>query len=280
MRIIKANKITEVVATLCQATNYYLGEDVISALSQAIDNEESPLGRDILRQMLDNIEIAREESCPICQDTGFLVVFLEIGQEINITGGDLYKAIEKGVRKGYKEGYLRKSIVADPIRRNNTGDNTPPVIHTDIVPGDKLKLIIVPKGGGSENMSRLKMLNPAQGIGGIEEFVVETVREAGSNPCPPTIVGVGIGGTFEKAAILAKRGCLRTLGVHNNDPYWAEIEDRLLDKINDLGIGPQGLGGRITSLAVNIEVFPCHIASLPVAVNINCYANRHKEVII
>ncbi len=280
MRVIDTATITATVAELCQKANYELGEDVLVAFKQALDTEISLTGKDILQQLLENARIAREEAVPMCQDTGFAVVFLEMGQEVAITGGDLYDAVNEGVRRGYLEGYLRKSIVDHPLLRRNTGDNTPAVIHTRIVPGDKLKIIVAPKGGGSENMSGLRMLKPAEGVEGVRKFVLEQVKAAGPNPCPPIVVGVGIGGTFEKAALLAKEALLRPLGQPSPDPEIARLEKELLEAINNLGIGPQGLGGRTTALAVHIEVFPCHIASLPVAVNINCHASRHKEAIL
>ncbi|AEG14941.1 fumarate hydratase [Desulfofundulus sp. TPOSR] len=280
MRLVDAATITATVAELCQKANYELGEDVLEAFKEALDQEISLTGRDVLQQLLENARIAREEQVPMCQDTGFAVVFLEVGQEVVITGGDLYEAVNEGVRRGYQEGYLRKSIVDHPLRRKNTGDNTPAVIHTRIVPGDKLKIIVAPKGGGSENMSGLRMLKPAEGVEGVKKFVIEQVRAAGPNPCPPVVVGVGIGGTFEKAALLAKEALLRPLGQPHPDTEIACLERELLEAINNLGIGPQGLGGRTTALAVHVEVFPCHIASLPVAVNINCHASRHKEAIL
>ncbi|WP_027356454.1 fumarate hydratase [Desulfofundulus thermocisternus] len=280
MRFIDAATITATVAELCQKANYELGEDVLRAFNEALDQEISLTGKDVLQQLLENARIAREEQVPMCQDTGFAVVFLEIGQEVMITGGDLYEAVNEGVRRGYRDGYLRKSIVDHPLRRKNTGDNTPAVIHTRIVPGDKLRIVVAPKGGGSENMSGLRMLKPAEGVEGVKNFVIEQVRAAGPNPCPPVVVGVGIGGTFEKAALLAKEALLRPLGQSHPDAEVAALEKELLEAINNLGIGPQGLGGRITALAVHVEVYPCHIASLPVAVNINCHASRHKEAVL
>ncbi len=277
MREIDASRITEAVKELCMKANMHLGGDVLKALEKALDEEESPQGRDILEKLILNAKIAREESIPICQDTGFAVVFVELGQDVHITGSSLAEAINEGVRQGYAEGYLRKSI-CHPFTRQNTGDNTPAVVHVEIVPGDRVKLIVAPKGGGSENMSRVTMLTPAAGIEGIKEFVVKRVKESGPNPCPPTIVGVGIGGTFEMAALLAKKSLLRELGSKNKDPELQKLEAEWLEAINDLGIGPQGLGGRVTSLAVHIEMMPCHIASLPVAVNIQCHAARHKEI--
>ncbi len=279
MREIDVNKVTEAVRELCIRANTQLGDDMLEALKRALDMEESPQGRDILEKLILNAQIAREESIPICQDTGFAVVFVELGQDVHIKGGSLVDAINEGVRRGYADGYLRKSI-CHPFTRQNTGDNTPAIVHVNLVPGDALRLVVAPKGGGSENMSRVTMLTPAAGIEGIKEFVVNRVRESGPNPCPPTIVGVGIGGTFEMAAILAKRSLLRELGSENRDPELRKLEEEWLAAINDLGIGPQGLGGRITSLAVHIEMMPCHIASLPVAVNIQCHAARHKETVI
>lgn len=280
MRTITVDQVIETVAGLCQEANFRLGEDVLAAIERAQDEEISLTGKDILQQLLKNAEIAREEAVPICQDTGFAVVFLELGQDVHIAGGDLYAAVNEGVRRGYRDGYLRKSIVDHPFNRVNTGDNTPAVIHTRIVPGEHLRIIVAPKGGGSENMSALKMLKPAEGVAGVKKFVVETVRAAGPNPCPPIIVGVGIGGTFEKAALLAKEALLRPLGTPAADPAAAALEKELLETINGLGIGPQGLGGQVTALAVHVEVHPCHIASLPVAVNLNCHASRHKEALL
>ena len=280
MRDIHASTITDAVAELCMTANYALGDDVFQALKDGAANEESPVGREVFAQLVENADIAREEQVPMCQDTGFAVVFVELGQEVHITGGLLTDAINAGVAKGYTEGYLRKSIVGHPLDRKNTGDNTPAVIHTEIVPGDKLKITVAPKGGGSENMSGVRMLKPSDGVEGVKRFVVETVKAAGSNPCPPIIVGVGIGGTMEKAAILAKKSLLRRVGEHNANPTDAALEDELLGLVNDTGIGPAGLGGRITALAVNIETHPCHIAGLPVSVNIQCHAARHKEIVL
>jgi fumarate hydratase subunit alpha len=278
MREIKAKDITETVARLSKEANFYLGEDVVAALKKAREQEESPAGRQILDQLLENAGIAAKEQMPLCQDCGLAVVFVEMGQDAHITGGDLVQAINEGVRKGYAEGYLRKSAVKQPFSaRVNTKDNTPAIIHTEIVPGDKLKITIAPKGGGSENMSRFTVLKPAQGRQGVVDFVVNAVDEAGSNPCPPTIVGVGIGGTAEKAMIMAKKALLREVGKPSSDPEVAELEKELLQRINSTGVGPGGVGGRITSLAVHVETFPAHIASLPVAVNIQCHSARHKE---
>jgi fumarate hydratase subunit alpha len=281
VRNVDAREITETVSRLCREANIYLPEDVLDALNNACDAEESPVGQYALSQVLENAALAAEQQVAICQDCGVAVVFLEIGQDVHITGGDLYTAVNEGVRQGYGEGYLRKSMVTRPFSvRSNTGDNSPAVIHTDIVPGDRLKIIVAPKGGGSENMSRLYMLTPAAGRQGIIDAVVQAVDEAGSNPCPPVIVGVGIGGTAEKAMELAKRALLRKTGEPSPDPEAAELEKELLERINSLGIGPQGLGGKITALAVHIDIFPAHIAGLPLAVNMQCHAARHKEAII
>ncbi len=280
MREIRTTTITDAVAELCTKANYELGDDVYRALKHGAETEESPVGRDVFEQLVENADIARQEQVPMCQDTGFAVVFAEVGQEAHVTGGSLTDAINAGVAKGYSDGYLRKSIVGHPLERKNTGDNTPAVIHTEIVPGDKLKITVAPKGGGSENMSGVRMLKPSDGVEGVKKFVVELVKAAGSNPCPPIIVGVGIGGTMDKAAVLAKKALLRTIGEHNPNPDDAELEKELLRLVNDTGVGPAGLGGRITALAVNVETYPCHIASLPVAVNVQCHAARHKEVVL
>ncbi len=275
MREIEVSSITQAVKDAAIAANYEVGEDLRAALTGALEQEESPVGKEILRQLLQNAAIAGEERIPMCQDCGLAVVFVELGQEVHLIGGSLASAIQEGVRQGYGEGYLRKSL-CHPLTRANTGDNTPAVIHTEVVPGDGLKLTVVPKGGGSENMSRVHMLKPAEGWAGIKAKVVATVKEAGPNPCPPIIVGVGIGGTFERAALLAKKSLLRDLGSPNPDPEAANLEGELLAAVNDLGIGPAGLGGRITALAVHLLMQPCHIASLPVAVNIQCHSSRHK----
>jgi fumarate hydratase subunit alpha len=277
MREINTSQITTAIRDLCIKANTHLGEDVLAAINKAIELEVSPTGKDILEKLVENARIAREEEIPICQDTGFAVVFVELGQEVHLVGGDLKEAINEGVRQGYQEGYLRKSI-CHPFTRKNTGDNTPAVIHIDIVPGDRVRLIVAPKGGGSENMSRVTMLTPAVGMEGVKDFVVQRVKESGANPCPPVIVGVGIGGTFETAALLAKRALLRPLGSQNPNSELASLEAALYEEINALGIGPQGLGGRITSLAVHVAMMDSHIASLPVAVNIQCHAARHKEM--
>jgi len=279
MREIDVKLITEKVRELCMEANTDLGEDVLQAFDRAMEKEESLLGVEILKELKENARIAKEEKVAICQDTGFAVIFIELGQDVHLTGGSLKEAIFEGVRQGYRDGYLRKSI-CHPFSRANTGDNTPAIIHTEIVPGHKVKIIVAPKGGGSENMSRVVMLTPSDGIEGIKRFVVQRVKESGSNPCPPTIVGVGIGGTFEQAALLAKKSLLRPLGSKNPDPELDKLESEILTEINKLGIGPQGLGGRTTSLAVHILVMPCHIASFPLAVNFQCHAQRHKEAII
>ena len=281
MREINVEQITNTVEKLCIESNYYLPQDVKIALEAAVEKEESPLGKEILLDILRNQEIARKSNVPICQDTGFAVIFLELGQDVRLVGGDLNEAIDEGVRRGYINGYLRKSLVDDPfIERKNTKDNTPAIIHTKIVAGDKIKLILAPKGGGSENMSALAMLKPSDGILGIKKFVLNTVDKAGSNPCPPIIVGIGIGGTIEKTTLIAKQSLLRKVGDHNANSKIAQFEMELLEEINKLGIGPQGFGGRTTALAVNIETFPAHIASMPVAINIQCHVARHMEAII
>ena len=281
MREIDAAEITKTVTRLFIEANYHLTDDVLEALQRAQDTEESPVGKEVLGQLIRNADIAAKEQIALCQDCGAAIVFLELGHEVHITGGDLNTAINAGVREAYETGFLRKSMVFQPFSgRVNTQDNTPAIIYTDIVPGDKLKIIVAPKGGGAENMSRLIMLTPSAGRQGIIDRVVKAIDEAGSNPCPPIIVGVGIGGTAEKTMLMAKKALLRKIGLHNADPEVTELENELLRRINELGIGPMGYGGRITALAVNIEVFPAHIASMPVAVNINCHSSRHKEAII
>jgi fumarate hydratase subunit alpha len=279
IREISSKKIIEVVRDLCIDANYNLGDDVLRAFDKAIEAEESATGIEVLKELKENARIAREEKAPICQDCGLAVVFIDIGQDVHITGGDLKEAINEGVRQGYEDGYLRKSA-CHPLTRKNTGDNTPAIIHIQIVPGDKIKIVFAPKGGGAENMSRVTMLTPAVGIEGVKDFVVNRVKESGSNPCPPTVIGVGVGGTFERSAILAKKAILRDIGNRNPDPELATIEEEILTRINRLGIGPMGYGGNTTSLDVFLEIEPCHIASLPVAVNIQCHAGRHKEAII
>jgi fumarate hydratase subunit alpha len=277
IRELDVKEITRAIKKMSIEANEELGEDVLFCFQQALQKEVSPVGKEILGQLIENARIAKEEHLPMCQDTGLAVIFLEIGQDLHLIGGDLKEAVNQGVREGYGEGYLRKSS-CHPFSRANTGDNTPAVIYTDVVPGDRLKIWVVPKGGGSENMSRLFMLPPSAGIAGVKEKIVETVRDAGPNPCPPTIIGVGIGGTFEQAALQAKKSLLRPLGNTNPDPELDQLEKEVLDLINRLGIGPQGLGGRTTSLGVHIRLLPCHIASLPVAVNVQCHASRHKKV--
>jgi len=281
MREITVGDITKTVSRLFQEACYHLPEDVLAALKKAREKEESPAARNALEIILKNAEIAAKGEIPLCQDTGASVVFLELGQEVHIAGGDLDTAVNEGVRQGYDKGYLRKSMVRQPFSaRVNTKNNTPAIIYTDIVPGDRLRIIALPKGGGAENMARLAMLTPACGRRGIIDFVVKAVDESGSNPCPPIIVGVGIGGTAEKAMLLAKRALLRKVGEPNPDAEVAELEKEILKRINNLGIGAMGYGGRITALAVHIDVFPCHIASLPVAVNLQCHSARHKEAIL
>lgn len=277
MRRINARRITATVKKLFIEANTALGEDMVSALHCALQQEESSIGKQVLEKILQNADIACREAMPICQDTGLAVLFVEMGQDVRIVGGDLRAAIEEGVRQAYEHGYLRKSL-CDPLTRINTGDNTPAVIHMDIVPGDKLRIIAMPKGGGSENMSAAQMLTPSAGINGIKKFVMETVEKAGANPCPPIIVGVGIGGSLEQACILAKKALLRPVGKTNpSDDRLAQMEKELYTRINELGIGPAGLGGKVTTLAVHAEMMPCHIASLPVAVNIQCHVARHQE---
>lgn len=279
MREIESGAITEAVKKMSIEAAYKLGHDVMEAFEKNLEAESSPTGKEVLRQLVENAKIAEEGLFPMCQDTGFAVIFVELGQDVHVTGGDLNQAIHEGVRQGYSEGFLRKSV-CDPFTRKNTGDNTPAIIHIKIVPGDRIKLTLAGKGGGSENMSRVMMLKPSDGKDGIVNYVVQRVSEAGPNPCPPIIVGVGIGGTFEKAAMLAKEALLRHLGEPSPDPELAVMEEEILDKINKLGIGPGGLGGRTTSMAVHVEMHPCHIASLPVAININCHAHRHRETVL
>ncbi len=274
------DEITKNIKEMCIDANLRLSEDVKDELYKAADVEENPLGKQILGQLKENLDIAEEESIPICQDTGMAVVFLKIGQDVHIEGGSLEAAVNEGIRQGYAEGYLRKSVVRDPIDRVNTKDNTPGVIHYEIVPGEQIEITVAPKGFGSENMSRIVMLKPADGIEGVKEVILDTVKMAGPNACPPVVVGVGIGGTFEKCAILAKKALTRELSSHNEIPYVKELEEEMLEKINELDIGPAGLGGRTTALGVNVEVYPTHIAGLPVAVNICCHVNRHVTRIL
>ena len=279
MRELSVNKITETVAELCKEANFKLDRDVLQAYKKALDTEISGTGKEILQQIIDNAAIAEKESVPSCQDTGVAVFFVEIGQDLHITGGNLYEAIEKGVERGYAEGYLRKSM-CDPFSRKNTKTNLPAIIHTEIVSGDKLKLTIAPKGGGSENMSTVMMMKPSEGEAGVILNVIEWVKKTGPNPCPPIIIGIGIGGNFERCAYLAKKSLIRPIGHRNPDHYLADLEERILTKVNELGIGPMGLGGRITALDVHIEYMPCHIASLPLGINIQCHASRHKEAFL
>lgn len=280
LREIQANAIKEAVRQMFIKMNYEIGDDVKKAIADAMEKESSPLGKNVLSDLLKNSEIAEKRMIPVCQDTGMAVLFVEIGQEVHISGEFIGDAINCGVREAYDEGYLRKSVVKNPLDRINTKDNTPAVIHYEIIPGDRIKITAVAKGFGSENMSRIKMLNPSDGVEGVIDFVAETVAEADSNPCPPIVVGVGIGGTMEKAAMMAKKALARKIGVRSADERTAQLEEKILAKINRLGIGPQGFGGDTTALAVNVEMYPTHIAGLPVAVNINCHAARHEEAII
>ena len=279
MREISAQKITEVVRKLCINANCYLPQDVKDRIEKCHAEETWATGREILERIMENYQLAETGDRPICQDTGLACVFVTIGQDVHVDG-DLAAAINEGVRQGYIDGYLRKSVVRDPLDRVNTGDNTPAMIYYDIVPGDKLEITVAPKGAGSENMSQIKMLKPSDGLQGVKDFVLWAVENAGPNPCPPIVVGVGVGGTFDKAAFMAKKALTRDLNEHNPDPFWADLEKELLEKINELGIGPQGLGGKTTALAVNIEKFPTHIAALPVAVNINCHVARHETEVL
>ncbi|NLX63684.1 MAG: fumarate hydratase [Clostridiaceae bacterium] len=278
MRTIHVSNITEAVERLCIESNLFLNRDIREALEKAEKIEESETGRSILQSLIKNADIAASDGLAICQDTGMVIIFVELGQEAHIVGGSLEEAINQGVRQGYKKGYLRNSVVEDPLRRKNTGDNTPAIIYYNIVEGDRLTLHVVPKGFGSENMSAIKMLKPSEGVEGVKKFVIDTVSQAGPNPCPPIIVGVGIGGSMDKAALLAKKALMRPIDQSNPDPYYKDLEEELLSSINNLGIGPAGLGGRITALGVNIEVYPTHIAGLPVAVNIGCHVTRHKSI--
>lgn len=275
IRTINVDKVTENIREMCIEANHYLTPDMKKRLDEAVQGEESPLGRQILEQLEENLSIAGKDIIPICQDTGMAVVFMEIGQDVHFEGGDLTDAVNEGVRQGYVEGYLRKSVVKDPLIRENTKDNTPAILHTTIVPGDQVKITVAPKGFGSENMSRVFMLKPAEGIDGVKQAILTAVKDAGPNACPPMVVGVGIGGTFEKCALMAKQALTRDISVSSDIPYVTDLEKEMLEKINDLGIGPAGLGGRITALAVNINTYPTHIAGLPVAVNICCHVNRH-----
>jgi len=280
MRIIRFEDIAEQTKRMCMEATYNLSDSMVKKFQSAQQAETSPLGKEVLQQLIDNSRIAREENYPICQDTGDAVFFVEIGQDVHVEGGSLVDAINKGVANGYREGYLRFSIVADPLRRKNTGDNTPAMVTLWLVPGDKLKLSFLAKGGGCENMSAFKMLTPADGVKGVKDFVVSTIKNAGGNPCPPVFVGVGLGGTFDQCCMLAKKALLREIGEKHPDPFYAQLEAELLGEINRLGIGPMGLGGRTTAVEVHIETLPCHITSLPVAVNMDCHAHRQKTVVL
>lgn len=280
MREIDVKAIEDKIAELCIEANHYLGEDLKSCISQKLSEESWPVAKDILASIEENIGIAEEGVFPLCQDTGMACVFLEIGQDVHLTGGSLTDAVNEGVRRGYGDGFLRKSIVKDPLRRENTGDNTPAYINTEIVDGDQVKITVAPKGFGSENMSQIKMLPPSAGEDGVKDFVVKVCSEAGANPCPPIVVGVGIGGTFDKAALLAKKALLIPVDKENEDEYYRDMEHELLTRINELGIGPQGFGGKTTALTVKIIAAPTHIAGLPVAVNVNCHVSRHKEAVL
>jgi fumarate hydratase subunit alpha len=279
MRDVNVSEIVATVKALLIDANYKLGPDIVNAFDRGIASDESPVAREVLKELKENVRIAAEGEYPLCQDTGLAVLFVDIGQDVHVVGGNIREAFNEGVRQAYRDGYLRKSS-CDPFTRKNTGDNTPAIIHYDIVPGDNIRIMAVPKGGGAENMSRVQMLTPAAGIEGVKDFIVNRIKESGSNPCPPTIVGVGIGGTFERTAILAKKALLRRVGERNPDPWIAQIELEVLERINKLGIGPMGYGGTTTALDVFFEVEPCHIASLPLAVNVQCHANRHKEATI
>ena len=280
MREIHVSAITDVVEKLCIEANTYLPGDVKCAIENCYQNEDSPFAKSVLDKIIENYKIADSEHVPICQDTGMACVFLEIGQDVHFVGGDLREAVDEGVRRGYTNGYLRKSVVADPIRRGNTGDNTPAMLYTEIVPGENVKITLGPKGFGSENMSAIRMFKPSAGLQGIKDFILETVEAAGPNPCPPIVIGVGIGGTFDKAALLAKKAIMRPLDTHNPDPYYADLETEMLQKVNELGIGPQGFGGKTTAIGLNIEVLPTHIAGMPCAININCHVTRHKTEVL
>ena len=280
MKTINVNKIIKTVKELSIEANYYLPNDVKEAIEKAEKNEKWPIANNILNKILENSQIASAEKMPICQDTGMACVFIDIGQDVHITGGSLEEAINEGVRQGYAEGFLRKSVVKDPLHRVNTNDNTPALIYYNMVPGDKVKITVAPKGFGSENMSRIAMLKPSDGLEGVKNFVLETVRMAGPNPCPPIVIGIGIGGSFDKAAYLAKKALIRPVNENNTDEFYGNLEKELLEEVNKIGIGPQGFGGKTTALALNIETYPTHIAGLPVAVNINCHATRHKERVL
>ena len=280
MKTINVNEIIKTVKELSIEANYYLPNDVKEAIEKAEKNEKWPIANNILNKILENSQIASAEKMPICQDTGMACVFVDIGQDVHIIGGNLEEAINEGVRQGYEEGFLRKSVVKDPLHRVNTNDNTPALIYYNMVPGDKVKITVAPKGFGSENMSRIAMLKPSDGLEGVKNFVLETVRMAGPNPCPPIVIGIGIGGSFDKAAYLAKKALIRPVNENNTDEFYGNLEKELLEEVNKIGIGPQGFGGKTTALALNIETYPTHIAGLPVAVNINCHATRHKERVL
>lgn len=280
MREIKASTITDAIERLCMEANQVLPQDIKDAISTCRSQEDGDIACGILDNIIENYQIAENEQVPICQDTGMACVFLEIGQDVHITDGDLTEAVNEGVRRGYTKGYLRKSVVKDPVRRGNTGDNTPAMLYTEIVPGEQIKVTVGPKGFGSENMSAIRMFKPSAGIQGIKDFIIETVETAGPNPCPPMVVGVGIGGTFDKAALLAKKALMRPVDTSNPDPYYADLEKEMLQKINELGIGPQGFGGRTTAIGLNIETMPTHIAGMPCAINISCHVTRHKTEVI
>lgn len=280
MREINAAVITDVIQRLCIEANQVLPEDVKQAIGQCRACEDGEIACKILDDIIENYKIAENEQVPICQDTGMACVFLEIGQDVHITGGDLTEAVNEGVRRGYEKGYLRKSVVKDPVRRGNTGDNTPAMLYTEIVPGEQIKVTVGPKGFGSENMSAIRMFKPSAGLQGIKDFILETVEAAGPNPCPPMVVGVGIGGTFDKAALLAKKALMRSVDSENSDPFYADLEKEMLEKINELGIGPQGFGGKTTAIGLNIETMPTHIAGMPCAINISCHVTRHKTEVI
>ena len=280
MKTINVNEIIKTVKELSIEANYYLPNDVKEAIEKAEKNEKWPIANNILNKILENSQIASAEKMPICQDTGMACVFIDIGQDVHITGGSLEEAINEGVRQGYAEGFLRKSVVKDPLHRVNTNDNTPALIYDNMVPGDQVKITVTPKGFGSENMSRIAMLKPSDGLEGVKNFVLETVRMAGPNPCPPIVIGIGIGGSFDKAAYLAKKALIRPVNENNTDEFYGNLEKELLEEVNKIGIGPQGFGGKTTALALNIETYPTHIAGLPVAVNINCHATRHKERVL
>lgn len=280
MREIQADQIRDVVERLCIEANEHLPEDVKDAIKDCRKCEDGQIAKDVLDKIMENFEIADHEHVPVCQDTGMACVFLEIGQDVHITGGSLTEAVDEGVRRGYEKGYLRKSVVKDPVRRGNTGDNTPAMLYTEIVPGENITVTVGPKGFGSENMSAIRMFKPSAGLQGIKDFIIETVETAGPNPCPPMVVGVGIGGTFDKAALLAKKALMRPLDSSHPDPFYAELEKEMLQKINELGIGPQGFGGRTTAIGLNIETMPTHIAGMPCAINISCHVTRHKTEVI